>query len=78
MAELHVLYPENDLYVYQLTINGKKGHMDYQFGPQNKVVKTDRQQLYGSKTIVCPHKKTFYYFTNFSNKFVSSINLSKL
>jgi hypothetical protein len=52
--------------------------MDYQLGPQNKIVKADRQQLYGSKTIVCAHKKIFYYFTNFSNKFVSSINLSKL
>lgn len=78
MAELHLLYPDNDLYVYQFTVNGKVGHMDYNIGPGNKVKIIERQQLYGSKTIVCPHKKVFYYFANFSNKFVSSINLAKL
>jgi hypothetical protein len=77
MAELHLLYPDNELYVYQFTVNGKVGHMDYVLGAQNKV-KADRQQLYGSKTMMCPHRKIFYYFTNFSNKFVSTINLLKL
>ena len=51
--------------------------MDYVLGPQNKI-KAERHQLYGSKTIICPHRKLFYYFTNFSNKFVNSINLAKL
>lgn len=51
--------------------------MDYVLGPQNKI-KADRHQLYGSKTIICPHRKLFYYFTNFSNKTINSINLAKL
>ena len=51
--------------------------MNYVLGPQNKI-KADRQQLYGSKTIVCPEKKSLYYFTNFSNKFVNSLSIAKL
>jgi hypothetical protein len=77
MAELHLLYPEQEIFVYQFTVNGKVGHMEYSIGPQNKI-KAERHQLYGSKTIVCPHRKTFYYFTNFSSKFISTINLAKL
>ncbi len=51
--------------------------MSYLIGPQNKI-KTDRQQLYGSKTIVCLDKKSLYYFTNFSNKCVNMMNIAKL
>ena len=51
--------------------------MDYTIGPKNQI-KADRQQLYGSKTIMCPQRKLFYYFTNFSNKFINTLNLDKL
>lgn len=51
--------------------------MNYVIGPQNKI-KADRQQLYGSKTIVCLDKKNLYYFTNFSNKCVNVMNMAKL
>lgn len=76
MAELQLSYPENDVFVYQFTVNGKVGHMDYTIGPQNKI-KFDRQQLYGSKTMLFADKKTLYYFTNFSSKSINSINLNK-
>ncbi len=78
MAEVHICYPENEIYIYQFTVNGKLGFMNYIIGPQNKMIQADRQQLYGSKTIVCHDKKTLYYFTNFSNKFVNVMNLKKL
>jgi hypothetical protein len=77
MAEVHLFYPDNELFVYQFTINGKIGHMDYVIGPQNKI-KAERAQLYGSKTIVCPQRKTFFYLANFSSKVINILNLNKL
>lgn len=77
MAELQLLYPDNEIYIYQFTVNGKVGHMEYVIGPQNKI-KAERAQLYGSKTIVCPQRKIYYYFSSFSSKVVNSINLAKL
>ena len=77
MAELQLLYPDNELYIYQLTVNGKVGHMNYVIGPGNKI-RAERAQLYGSKTIMCPHTRMFYYFSNFSSKSVHVINLTKL
>lgn len=51
--------------------------MEYVIGPQNKI-KAERAQLYGSKTICCPQRKLFYYFSSFSSKVINSINLGKL
>lgn len=51
--------------------------MNYTIGPQNKI-KCERAQLYGSKTIVCPQRKTFYFLNNFSSKNINILNLNKL
>lgn len=51
--------------------------MDYTIGPQNKI-KCERAQLYGSKTIVCPQRKIFYFLNNFSSKVINIVNLSKI
>jgi hypothetical protein len=78
MAELQVFYPDNEVHIYQFTVKGKIGNMTYTFTNQNKVKSCDRQQLYGSKTMLSLHKKALYSFANFSNKFVGSQDLQKL
>ena len=77
MAELQIFFPDNEVTIYQFTVNGKVGIMNYGIAQQNKIRSCERQQLYGSKTMLCMNRKTLYYFTNFSNKFVSAFNLGK-
>lgn len=78
MAELQVFYPDNEIHIFQFTVKGKIGNMIYALSNQNKLKSCERQQLYGSKTMLCLHKKLLYSFANFSNKFVSSQDLQKL
>jgi hypothetical protein len=78
MAELHICFPDNEIVVHQFTVNGKVGVMDYIVGAQNKLTKCERGQLYGSKSMLCANRRCIYYFTNFSNRFVSSFSLAKL
>lgn len=77
MAELQIFYPENEILIFQFTVNGKVGTMTYSITPQHKLKTCERQQLYGSKTIFSANRKMIYYFTNFSSKSVSYHNLSK-
>lgn len=78
MAELQVFYPDNEIFIQQFTVKGKIGNMVYALTNQNKLKTCERQQMYGSKTMLALHKKTLYSFANFSNKFVSAQDLQKL
>jgi hypothetical protein len=77
MAELHICFHDNEIVVHQFTVNGKVGVMNYVIGAQNKLTKCERTQLYGSKSMCFLSRKCIYFFTNFSNRFVSNFNLAK-
>lgn len=78
MAEVQIFYPEGEVKIYQLTVNGKVGFMNYAINPQNKIRHCDRQHLYGSKTMLSNNRKMLYYFTSFSKNVLAFINLNKL
>lgn len=77
MAELQIFYPENDVLVYQFTVNGKVGTMSYGISNQNKLRNCERQQLYGSKSLFNGARRMLYTFSSFSNNFLQTFNLSK-
>jgi hypothetical protein len=77
MAELQIFYPENDVLVYQFTVNGKVGTMSYSIANQNKLKSFERHQLYGSKTLFNGARRTLYTFTSFSNSFLQTFSLAK-
>lgn len=53
--------------IYQFTINQKVGMMAYIVDKQYKIIKTNRKQLYGSKTYYDPSTHQLIKFKSFSD-----------